>query len=450
LTRTGPPVVSAGLRPSSRLVALATVWLMTGLAVHVWAPDAVGAWLLTGLAGAGIAAFDARRALRDDPGVEIHRRVPARWPVDSPVEVALRIDAPGLTRPLALRVHDLYPARVRARGLPQACRLVPGRRQQLRWQASATRRGALELPGVDIAWPGPLGLWWRRQRLECRDRVRVYPNFNLVVQYGRLAGDRHLERMGIHLQRRRGSGSDFDQLRDYREGDSLRRIDWHATSRLRRLIAKDYREERDQRVIFLLDCSRRMRALDGQLSHFDQCLNALLLLGHVALRQGDEVALQTLAEADRAPRLLPPGRGQRQFGELLETVYDLEAGFGHPDFLAAATALANRQRRRALIVWLTNLRDEDHTDLDPALALLRRRHLVVVADLRERLDEPDAGDDALSAALLEAGRVLYREQRRRATRHLRQLGVIHLDVTAAALPAALVSQYRALKAGGLF
>mgnify|MGYP005850063777 CR=1 FL=1 len=448
MTARAARVLSAGLRPATRLVALAAAWFAAGVAAYIWTPDMVGIWLVAGLLVAAGAALDAYRGVRIVPGLRVRRRLPERWPVDSPVDVVLEIDAPALDKSLALRVHDLHTPRVRACRLPLTCRLAPGHRQRLRWRATATRRGALELSGVDVAWPSPIGLWWRQQRLECRDRARVYPNFNLVVQYGRLAGDRHLERMGIHLQRRRGSGSDFDQLRDYREGDSLRRIDWHSTSRLRRLIAKDYREERDQRVIFLLDCSRRMRALDGELSHFDQCLNALLLLAHVALRQGDEVALQTLAEADRAPRLLPPGRGQRQFGTLLETVYDLEAGFGHPDFLAAATALANRQRRRALVIWLTNLRDEDHTDLDPALALLRRRHLVVVADLRERLDEAE-GDDALTEALLDAGRVLYREQRRRATRRLRQLGVFHLDVTAAALPAALVSQYRALKASGL-
>jgi uncharacterized protein (DUF58 family) len=53
-------------------------------------------------------------------------------------------------------------------------------------------------------------------------------------------------------------------------------------------------------------------------------------------------------------------------------------------------------------------------------------------------------------ALLQAGTSMYREQRKAATRQLNQHGVIHLDITPEALPAALVSQYRRLKAGGIF
>ena len=354
-------------------------------------------------------------------------------------------------------IHDLLPSRVRSTNLPLQEQLMPGRRHELNWQARAIQRGPFTVPGTHLAWQSPWRLWWRRVTIEEADSIRVYPNFNLVIQYGQLSGDRRLEEMGIHLQQRRGSGSDFHQLRDYREGDSLRQIDWHATSRVRKLIAKDYQEERDQRVVFLLDCSRRMRAMDGEISHFDQCLNALLLLAHVALKQGDEIALQTLASADGRERVLPPGRGQRQFGSLLEAVYDLDAGLGHPDYLRACAELMRVQRRRSLVVLLTNLRDEDHNELDPALALLRQRHLVVLADLRESLgdtdrrqdDSPDAPRN-MDEALLLAGHQLYRSQRRAATRQLKQMGIIYLDIVPEKLAGALVSQYRRLKAGGEF
>jgi uncharacterized protein (DUF58 family) len=325
----------------------------------------------------------------------------------------------------------------------------------LHWRVRATRRGPMQLDACHVAWASPIGLWWRRHGVVGADPVRVYPNFNLVLQYGQLAGDRRLSEMGIHQARRRGLGSDFQQLRDYREGDSLRQIDWHATARMYKLIARDYQEERDQRVIFLLDCSRRMRAMDAHLSHFDQCLNAMLLLAHVAIKQGDEVALQTVASPDGRERVLPAGRGRRQFGALLESIFDLEAGTGHPDFLGAAATLMEQQRRRSLVIVLSNLRDEDHEDLDPALKMLRQRHLVVLADLRESLSDDDAvarqqRPRPFDQALLGAGRTLYHQQRRLATRQLRQHGVIHLDVEPGQLPGVLVSQYRQLKASGVF
>ena len=69
--------------------------------------------------------------------------------------------------------------------------------------------------------------------------------------------------IGIKSYPQRGSGTDFKQLADYRPGDSIRDIDWKATLRHGRPIVREYQDERDQRVVFLLDCGRRMRADEG-------------------------------------------------------------------------------------------------------------------------------------------------------------------------------------------
>ena len=457
-----PPQVFKAFRgmlvPARELLLPGLIWLALGALTWLieGLRDYQSIWLGIGGALVGVMLLDALRVLIEDPGIRLQRRAPERWPVNAPVNLRTDVQHVG-HRPVRVMIHDLLPSRIRSTNLPLQEQLMPGRRHELNWQARAIQRGPFTVPGTHLAWQSPWRLWWRRVTIEQADSIRVYPNFNLVIQYGQLSGDRRLEEMGIHLQQRRGSGSDFHQLRDYREGDSLRQIDWHATSRVRKLIAKDYQEERDQRVVFLLDCSRRMRAMDGEISHFDQCLNALLLLAHVALKQGDEIALQTLASADGRERVLPPGRGQRQFGSLLEAVYDLDAGLGHPDYLRACAELMRVQRRRSLVVLLTNLRDEDHNELDPALALLRQRHLVVLADLRESLgdtdrrqdDSPDAPRN-MDEALLLAGHQLYRSQRRAATRQLKQMGIIYLDIVPEKLAGALVSQYRRLKAGGEF
>ena len=446
------------LSPSRAMLLIGFVWLCFGSLT--WLEDGLRgyqmAWLFAGAVLLALMLLDALRILAEDPGIRLERRLPDRWPVNAPVNLQTKVVHAG-HRPVEAMIHDLLPAQIKSTGLPLQQRFLPGQQHELNWQARSVQRGPMNIPGFHLAWQSHWRLWWRRVSIEHSQSIRVYPNFNLVIQYGQLSGDHRLEQMGIHLQQRRGAGSDFHQLRDYREGDSLRQVDWHATSRMRKLIAKDYQEERDQRVVFLLDCSRRMRAMDGELSHFDQCLNALLLLAHVALKQGDEIALQTLASADGRERILPAGRGQRQFGSLLEAVYDLNAGLGHPDYLRACADLMRVQRRRSLVVILTNLRDEDHNELDPALSLLRQRHLVVLADLRESLGglngpETDAWDPprTMEDALLMAGHQLYRGQRRAATKHLRQMGIVYLDIEPEKLAGALVSQYRRLKAGGEF
>lgn len=161
-------------------------------------------------------------------------------------------------------------------------------------------------------------------------------------------------------QRRRGDGQTFLQLREYRIGDSLRQIDWKATARMRKPIARDYQDERNQTVLFLLDCSRRMRAQDDDLSHFDHALNAMILLAYVALRQGDAVGVQSFGGEQRQ---LAPRSGPGRLTALINAVYDLQPTIDPPDYAEAAQLILKRQRKRALIVLLTNLRDEDQAEL---------------------------------------------------------------------------------------
>ena len=231
------------------------------------------------------------------------------------------------------------------------------------------------------------------------DNTRVYPDFARLYGGQLLAVDNWLSQLGVRQHQRRGLGLEFHQLREFREGDSLRQIDWKATARQRTPIAREYQDERDQQIIFMLDCGRRMRSQDGELAHFDHALNACLLLSYVALRQGDAVGLSTFASDQ--PRYLAPVKGAGQLNVLLNTVYDLNSTQRSADYQAAATQLLARQKRRALVVLVTNLRDEDDEELLTAVKRLSKQHRVLVASLREDVLDtpaPDAGANLVRGA----------------------------------------------------
>jgi uncharacterized protein (DUF58 family) len=277
--------------------------------------------------------------------------------------------------------------------------------------------------------------------------VRVYPNFKAVAQHALMAVDAQVRQMGVKRQRQRGAGLDFHQLREYRVGDVLRQIDWKATSRQRKLISREYQEERDQRVVFVLDCGRRMSARDGDLSHFDHALNAILLLAYVAIRQGDSVGLLTFSGMDR---WLPPVKGAGGMTTVLNQVYDLDTTLEPSDFLEASYRVMRHMPKRALVVLVTNLREEDSEELQPALHMLRRRHLVLLASLREqvideRLDRPvERLQDALQVAMA----TQYVAERRRVHESVGGFGIQVLDVSPSGLPPALVDRYLDLKSSG--
>ncbi len=431
------------MSPSRKLVGLAAVALALGLAAAFWPPLVSAWWAALALLAVG-AAFDASLAIGP---VDALRRIPQTLAIGTRHKVTLELENRG-RRVARLLVFDHVPAGMNARGLPRALELEAGARAAFEYEISPSQRGELRIGALELVARSPLGLWRRRIRAGAEQRVRVYPNFRAVSRYALLAAANRAGELGIRRRPRRGEGLEFHQLREYRQGDSLRQIDWKATARLRRAVSREYEEERDQQIVFLLDCGRKMHARDEALSHFDHALDAVLLLAHVALRQGDSVGLLAFSGS---PRWLAPRKGAKQLDRVLNSVYDLESGTRASDYLEAAQQLASRLAKRALVVVVSNLRDEDHEELLLAARLLRRRHLVLVASMKERALSKalETRVKDLDAALTISATHQYLQARRRAHERLRKGGVLALDAEPQQLAVALVNGYLDVKASGI-
>jgi uncharacterized protein (DUF58 family) len=432
------------VKPAPRqLFALALLSLL-GL-LGVWQPFLVQVWKLSAALLLAMGLLDLTRLRRlPSPGVARELRTSIPLGVWSPVKLRLENKSGN---GMALQIHDHHPGDFQAEGMPRTISLPAHRQISLGYRLLPPRRGDGLFAGVDIVLQSPLALWRQRRFVPLPDRVRVFPNFREVAHYALLATDNHLSQMGVRRRQRRGEGSDFQQLREYRTGDAMRQIDWKASSRYRRLISREYQDERDQQLVFMLDCGRHMRHQDADGAHLDHALNAMLLLSHVADRQGDAVGFLSFGGISRWQ---PPMKGGHLIRRLLERTYDIDSTLQSSDYLAAAHQLMPLQRRRALIVIITNSRTEESQALRKAAALLSRRHLVVIADLREqsldRAVERPVHD--LSSALLFQGVVDYLSTRRQSHESLRHQGVLIVDSVPRQLPINLVNAYLDVKAAG--
>ncbi|WP_242475600.1 DUF58 domain-containing protein [Thiohalocapsa halophila] len=435
-----------GLSPNRGLLIAAAAWTSIALAA-AWLPVLVPLWQGAGALLAALAGADLWLLLRT-PLPQVTRQVAGILPQGVWCDVQLAL-VNAASRTLRLDLHDLHPADAEPQGLPASAELGPGARATLSYRLKAPSRGVRAFGGCDLRLHSPLGLWARRRGTALTRSVRVYPNFAEIEHYTLLAASDHLAGLGVRRQRRRGPGAEFHQLREYRRGDSLRQIDWKATSRMRKPIAREYQDERDQRLVFLLDCGRRMRHRDrAGRSHLDEALNALLLLAYVAVRQGDAVGLLAYGGAER---WLPPRRAPDRVQQLLRDIFDIQPSLAVADHLAAAQTLLLRQPRRALAVFLTNSRDEDQTELLRAVRVLRRRHLCLVANLREAaLDRVLAAPVTSEAEALRFHAVqAYLDERARQHERLQHLGGRVLDLRPDQLPAALVNAYGSIKRSAL-
>jgi len=394
-----------------------------------------------------------RQAWRQS-SVKMVRALPSAFAIGVRKPVRLLIEAEG---PAAFHglLYDHADSSLLTEGLPAPVMVAGGKRVDVTYMVTPSRRGEVRFERADVRVRSRLGLCELIERIGGDEMRRVYPDFAQVARYAWLAGDRRLQEIGIKTYQQRGEGTDFKQLSEYRYGDPVRHIDWKATMRLGKPIIREFQDERDQCVMMLVDCGRRMRADDRNeafgTSHFDQVLNAVMLLSYVALKQGDAVGALTFGTPIGAGRSFPPRKGAHALNMLMGELFGVQPTPTHSDYVAAAQDLLRRQVKRSLVIVITNFRDEDSSELGHALRLLRSRHLVLLASLRERIvgelmyQPVTSGEAALDVASAH----LYEQSRRDAFNRLAARDALMIDAEPQRLGVELVNRYNAVKRAGL-
>lgn len=433
------------MRPTQRFLKLAGAWTLLGIAASIWPVLQVG-WTAMGLLLLAAALADLATLPRRNE-IKATRVAPGRFALGVRGEVTLSLQH-GLRRALPVRIYDGLPPWSEADGLPWQGTMPAGEVTHLSYDLHFTRRGPQKFSPAHVLAGSALKLWERLYRVGGESETRCYPNYEPVVRFALLATANREEQMGIVKRRRAGATLDFHQLREYQDGDVLSRIDWKATSRRQTLVSRDYEEQKNQTIILVPDCGRRMRAMDGELSQFDHCLNAMLLIAFIALRQGDEVGVIGFGGIQR---WLKPVKGAASMPKLLNHLYDYETSNEPSDFVEAAERVLARQKRRALVICLTNLRTEDSSHLLSAVRLMQRRHMTLVATLREAEMEQraDAPVRSLHDAMSFGALCSYFQERERLLQNLKANRIMTVDETAQNLPVALANRYLDIKAAGV-
>jgi uncharacterized protein (DUF58 family) len=403
-----------------------------------------GALALLFLVDAAVTAWQLRRK-----PIAFERQMPSAFALGQPHGLVVTLAHEG-TRPWAIELFDHVPATMTQRLLPATVVLPAASKLDVRYEITPTQRGKVVFEPAAIRVRSRFGLADLQLRVGAAQSVHVYPNFAALTRYAWLAGDRRLAEIGIKSYAARGAGTDFKQLGEYVPGMPTRHIDWNASMRHRRAVVREFQDDRDQSVMFLLDCGRRMRADERSGtagSHFDQALNAAMLLAYVALKDGDAVGAMTFGHDPSQQRHFAAAKGMAALNSLVARLHDIEPSPTHSDYLAAARELMLRVRRRSLVVVLTNFRDEDCEELEDALKLMRTRHLVLLASLKEGvvaeiaaqgLDDPRAIVDVAAAHW-------FQNARAQAFRRLSGKNLLLVDVEPEKLAATLVNRYHAVK-----
>ena len=430
--------------PTRRLAVVAAVAAVAILFSPVrpgWAFVVVEVVLL------GVAVADA--LLAPAPArVDVERELPGVLALDGEGNVAWRVRNPTGRR-LTVSIADQLAPSLRATSRRARLTVPANGRVTATAGLRPSRRGRFTPAELTVRVEGPLGLAARQRRRQVPGLLRVYPPFK-SRQEAELRIDRaRILEVGLRSARGQGGGTEFDSLREYGTDDETRRIDWAATARTTRVIVRTYRAERNQTVLLLLDTGRTMAGQVDAVPRLDHAMDAVMMLTAVATRLGDRAGLVAFDESVRA--IVGPGHARGQLGRVTDAMYTLEPRLVESNYRAAFAQTLARFRRRALLVLLSELAEAPVAEtLLPALPLVARDHLVVVAGIRDpQVDDwaaavpANAGDAYRKAAAVEA-----LDSRRRTVARLRGLGATVIDAPPGRLAPQLADAYLHLKATG--
>lgn len=382
--------------------------------------------------------------------LKIEREFGGRFAIGDETEVRLKVTN-QTPHDFTLQLKDEFPPTMQISGSREGLLKVDSHTSaSLIYEMRPPKRGRFEFGKIGVRYLSRLKLVWCQTEIVEKQAIKVYPNMQKAREVELAAlGAQSL----IATQRRsvrRGEGRDFESMRDYVRGDELRHLSWTATARRGKLVTRQYQIERDQTILVALDAGRLMTGRIENESKFDSAVQATLALMSAAMRGGDNIGITVFGR--RIKRFLPPKRGVEQLDAALEMLYDIEPEMIEPSYSRAFEFISANLKKRAFIVILTDLVDEEGSkELLNSLKLLRPRHLPAVVtigdrDLRQSVQHaPDSVRELFTQSVAEE--ILH--QRETALRKIETLGGLALDVTTRTLAPSLLQTYLRVKERGL-
>jgi uncharacterized protein (DUF58 family) len=415
-------------------------------------------------------------ALLPAPGkISVERRFDNSPVLGEPTAVTIEVTQ-GSNQILEIRVTDaLHPA---LDPMPATQRVLayPRDAAQLTIECAPNTRGDVTLGKVHLRYRGALGLAERWAAADLEQNIRLYPPMERSPEDTAM----YLLRIRqIALQKRRlrlrGLGREFESLREYQRGDELRNIAWPATARRGKLITREFTTERSQQVWIVLDAGRlsrtafeiRRKAAATQLkesfrdrpsddnflltvTQLDQASGAAIALAQAVMQAGDKAAL--LVYGRRIQQQLLPASGAGHLRQFVDSLSQVRAEGSEASHLSAAARLKHLQRRRGLILWITELADSARRpEVVDAAADLARRHMVLLVVLGHPELQQIANRDPANVEqmFVSTAATEILERRREILARLRAQGVLVVETTPGTVKADAINQYLEVKARGL-
>lgn len=396
----------------------------------------------------GLTFFDVLLIFSSKKPLKVERQVQDRLNLGDENHVVLTItNLSG--QPINFSMIEGYPVEMQDRTSVLNGTILGRASKSFNYTFTPKTRGTFKFGDVFIVIRSMFFMASRRVDIPLTQSFDVYPSVLQMKKYELLVFQQQKTTSGIKKIRRLGNNSEFEQIKNYVQGDEIRTVNWKATSRRNELMVNQFQEEKSQSIYCILDKSRNMQMEFDDLSMLDYSINSALVFSNIALRKGDKAGLITYS--DKIGTMLAAEKSSGQMRRIQEALFNQKTHYKEGNYEVLYNSIRRTIKQRSLLMLFTNF--ETEFSMRRALPMLRRlnqKHVLVVVFFQNKELEELAYKPSKSIQEVYQSTVAERmiSLKAKMARELRQNGIQTVLTLPEDLSINTINKYLELKAKG--
>ncbi len=414
-----------------------------------WIPELYPiAWLLI-LVLLSLFLVDIYLLYTKSRGVEASRTLPQKLSNSdfNPINFTFQSFYPFKTY---ISVIDELPTQFQKRDFEYTTSLTNKEKQAYEYSVRPVERGEYVFGNLNIYASSPLRIIKRRFVFQKDQMVPVYPSIIQMQQYDFLAISNNLSEFGLKKIRRIGHTQEFEQIKEYIQGDDFRTVNWKATAKNDRLMVNQYQDEKSQPIYSIIDTGRVMKMPFNELKLLDYAINATLAFSNVALKRNDKTGM--VAFSKKIETYVPAIQKMSHLNTVLEKLYNIKTEYTDSDFGMLYAHVKRKINHRSLLILYTNFEHISamRRQLPFLLAIAKKHVLMVVFFENTELEEMIAADaEDLQSIYHKTIAEKFSLEKRLMQKELQQYGIQTILTKPENLTVNTINKYLEIKARGL-
>lgn len=382
-------------------------------------------------------------------GIEAKRELPDRFSNGDQNPVLIKLKN-NYSINVNLSLIDEVPLQFQKRDFSINISVAKNQATSTTYSLRPVTRGEYLFGKLNVFVRSPLGLIEKRYRFDDGQSVPVYPSFLQLKNLELLSFAQMQNLLGLKTIRRVGNNREFEQVRDYIEGDDTRTLNWKATAKRSRLMVNQYRDEREQHVYCIIDMGRSMKMPFNGMSLLDYAINSSLAVSKVVLKNYDKIGLITYS--NKVHTVIRSDNGNKQMRTLMDGLYKQQTDFKESSLEILYPFIRQRITQRSLMILFTNF--ESIYSIQRQMSIVKKlaqNHLVLLIAFENvemsNLIKKEA--DGLGSVYLKTIAQKFIYEKRIFMSELNQGGVLSLLTGPDQLSVNAINKYLEVKARGL-